>query len=85
MKNLQKSKKFNTFIQIIIPSFTIISQVAFALKLLDWSLFVNLVGQPFWLYSSWKSYKNANQLGMFITSIIFTIVTLFGVVNYWIL
>jgi len=78
-----KTKKFDSFTQIAIPTLTISSQVFIAFKYPQWGLIVNLCAQPFWLYSSWKAYKGAGQIGLLITTIIMTIVLAFGVINYW--
>jgi hypothetical protein len=48
-------------------------------------LIFNLIAQIFWLYSSYKAWENANQIGMFITTIIMTLIILGGVINYWFL
>jgi hypothetical protein len=76
---------FNSLTQFAVPSLTIGAQVAMALKFPAWGLLINLTAQPFWLYSSWKAYRQAGQIGLFIASVLFTAVTLGGVINYWLL
>ncbi|MFA5248695.1 MAG: hypothetical protein WC415_05830 [Patescibacteria group bacterium] len=78
-------KLFNLFTQILIPVLTISGQIALAFKFPQWALVMVLTAQPFWIYSSWKSFKEAGQVGMFINSVIFSVVTLFGFLNYWFL
>lgn len=80
MKNL-----FNMTAQIAIPTLTIFTQIAIALKYPQWGLIINMFAQPFWIYSTWKSYKEAGQIGMFVTTIVITVVLAFGILNYWFL
>jgi hypothetical protein len=82
---MKNEKMFNVMSQIAIPVFTIGGQLAIALKFPQWGLLFALVSQPFWLYSSWKSYKKAGQIGIFINTVMFLLVTIFGVLNYWVL
>ena len=82
---MSKKNYFNSLTQFAVPSLTIGAQVAMALKFPAWGLLINLTAQPFWLYSSWKAYRQAGQIGLFITTLIFTAVTLGGVINYWLL
>ncbi len=82
MKNERNS--FNTLTQIALPILTISVQVAIALKLPQWGLIINMISQPFWIYTAWKSYKQAGQIGLLITTIIVTIVIGLGIVNYWV-
>jgi hypothetical protein len=83
--NDNKNKLINTVSQFAIPGLTINAQIATSLKYPQFGLIINLMAQPFWLYSSWKSYKQAGQSGILITTIIFTIITAIGIVNYWFL
>ncbi|MFA6016699.1 MAG: hypothetical protein WC744_01270 [Patescibacteria group bacterium] len=81
---MKKNKNlFNTITQVAIPILTVGTQIAIALKYPQWSLVINLIAQPFWLYSSWKAYKKAGQIGLLITTILVTIVILFGIINYF--
>ncbi|MEI7890451.1 MAG: hypothetical protein WCI36_00625 [bacterium] len=82
---MKNEKKFDTLAQFAIPILTIGAQIVIAFKLPQWGLIVVLLAQPFWMYSSWKSYKKAGQIGILINTVIFTIVTAFGIINYWIL
>lgn len=76
---------FNTISQILIPILTVSGQIAISLKYPQYGLIIALSAQPFWFYSSWKSYKEAGQIGILLNTIIFTLVTLAGVINYWFL
>ena len=82
---MNKKKLFNNFAQFALPSLTIGAQIATAMKFPEYGLIINLIAQPFWFYSSWKAYKQAGQSGILITTIIFTIVTMVGIINYWFL
>jgi len=76
---------FNNITQVALPLLTIGGQAATALKFPQWGLIIGLMVQPFWFYAAWKSFKQAGQIGILITTIIFTIVTAFGIINYWLL
>ena len=76
---------FNSISQIAIPTLTIGAQISIALKYPQWGLVINLMVQPFWLYSTWKSYKEAGQIGLFVTAVMMTIVIIAGIINYWFL
>lgn len=82
---MHKGKIIDSAAQVLLPVLTLGSQAATSLKFPDYGLVLNLLAQPFWLYSTWKSWKSANQIGMFINTVIFTIITFFGIVNYWFL
>ena len=82
---MKKEKMFNSLTQAAIPVLTIGGQVAVAMKFPQWGLLVALCAQPFWLYSSWKSYKQAGQIGIFVNTVVFSIVTVYGLLNYWVL
>ncbi|QQS61516.1 MAG: hypothetical protein IPN70_01135 [Candidatus Moraniibacteriota bacterium] len=80
---MNKEKLFNSVTQFALPGLTIGAQIATSLKYPQFGLIINLLAQPFWLYSSWKSYKQAGQIGILITTIIFTVITAMGIINYW--
>jgi hypothetical protein len=82
---MEKEKAFNYITQFAIPFLVVTSMVLVSLKIPQWGLIVNLAAQPFWLYSSWKAYKKAGQVGLLVTTIIMIVVLSFGVINYWIL
>ncbi len=83
MKSKQSKKIFNILSQFLLPAFTLGGQLAIALKVPQLGLVLNLLAQPFWLYSSWQAFKQAGQVGMLVNTIVFTIITAFGIVNYW--
>jgi len=76
---------FDLLTQFALPGLTISAQIAIALKYPKWGLVISMVAQPFWMYSGWKAYKESGQIGLFITTIILTIVVALGLINYWIL
>jgi len=82
---MKKEKIFDLVTQFAIPILTLSSQVFISLKFPQWGLFVNLLAQPFWLYSTWKAYKKVGQIGMFINTVAFTLITIYGLINYWLL
>lgn len=78
-------KLLDIITQVALPTMTIGAQIAIALKYPQYGLLINLAVQPFWLYSSWKAMKEAKQYGIFLTAFIFTIVTILGIINYWLI
>lgn len=78
-------KLLNLLTQFAIPTLTISTQIAIAFKYPQWGLIINMLAQPFWIYSGWKAYKKAGQIGLFITTIIITFIIGFGIINYWFL
>ena len=76
---------FDKFTQIFLPTFTILGFLLTALKKPELGLLFNLAAQVFWLYSSWQAWKKAKQIGIFITTLVITIITTYGVINYWLL
>ena len=82
---MKNKKIFNTISQFALPIFTIGAQIATAMKFPQWGLVLNLIAQPFWLFASWKAYKKAGQIGIFINTVLFTIITALGIINYWLL
>lgn len=81
----KKEKVFNLVTQFALPGLTIGAQIAISLKFPQYGLIIILLAQPFWLYSSWKAWKQAGQIGILITTIIFITITVFGIINYWFL
>ncbi|MBI4974072.1 hypothetical protein HZC27_05685 [Candidatus Roizmanbacteria bacterium] len=79
-----KQSLFNKITQIALPLMTISVQVAIALKLPQWGLIINMLAQPFWIYSAWKSYKQAGQIGLLITTLVVTVIIGLGIINYWV-
>jgi len=55
------------------------------LKMPEYGLIANLISEIFWLYSSYRAWKEANQIGIFVTTILVTLVLLYGIINYWFL
>ena len=82
---MNKYMTINNVAQFGLVFFTIFGFLLISLKLPEYGLISNLVAQIFWLFSSYKAWKNANQIGMFINTIIITLIVLWGILNYWIL
>lgn len=78
-------KTINSISQFAIPILTVTTQIVIAFKYPQYGLIINMLAQPFWIYSGWKAYKQAGQIGLFITTIIITIVIGLGIINYWFL
>ncbi len=75
----------NTIMQAGLICFTMLGFLLTAFKLPQYGLVANLVSEFFWVYSSYKAWKEAKQIGIFITTILLTIIILGGVINYWFL
>lgn len=77
------NKKFNKLTQVLLPIFTISGFLLNSFKMPQYGLPVLLVGQFFWLYAGYQSWKKASQIGILIAAIIILFIHIFGVVNYW--
>lgn len=77
--------RFDQTCQVAIPALTVGGFALTGLKYPEWGLIVSLIAQPFWLYSSYKAYKEAGQGGILLSSVIMTFVILLGIINYWLL
>jgi hypothetical protein len=82
---MKKHLTINNVAQIGLVLFTLLGFLLTSLKLPQYGLIFNLISQIFWLYSSYKAWKKADQIGVFITTILITITVLIGIINYWIL
>ena len=76
---------FNVFMQVGLIGFTMLGFLLTALKYPQYGLVANLLSEIFWIYSSYRAWKEANQIGIFITTIFITLILMYGVVNYWFL
>ena len=76
---------FDKATQVLLPVMTVGGLLLISLKLPAYGLTVTLMSQVFWFYAAWKAWKEAGQIGIFITTIAMTIVTIIGVINYWVL
>ena len=63
--------------------FTMLGFLLTSMKLPQYGLISNLISEIFWLYSSYKAWKKADQIGIFITTIFVTLIIVYGVINYW--
>ncbi len=81
---MKNTKKFDQLTQVLLPAFTLGGFALTALKYPGYGLALNLAAQIFWLYSGWKAWKKAGQIGLFVTAIGLTIILIFGVLNYFV-
>ena len=81
---MKKYFTINSFMQIGLVLFTMLGFLLTSLKFPQYGLVANLISEIFWLYSSYKSWKEADQVGIFITTIVITLILLYGVLNYWV-
>lgn len=76
---------FQTVTQVMLPAFTIVGFALTSLKMPEWGLLFTLIAQVFWIYASWQAWKKANQIGIFITTLVTALIVTAGVINYWVL
>lgn len=82
---MKKYLTINNLAQVGLVLFTILGFLLTSFKLPAYGLVFNLISQVFWIYSSYKAWKNANQIGIFINTLIITLIVLWGIINYWFL
>jgi hypothetical protein len=83
-----KKKKYlnlNTIVQVGLIGFTALGFLLTSLKLPQYGLIANLISQIFWLYSAYKAWREADQIGIFIVTIFITLILISGLINYWVL
>ncbi len=80
-----KTALYDKISNIALPVFTIAGFLLTALKLPQWGQASALCSQIFWLYSGYRAWRNANQIGIFITAVVITLILLGGLINYWLL
>lgn len=76
---------WNTVAQYCLVGFTVLGFALTALKMPQYGLISNLVAQVFWLYSSYRAWREADQVGIFVNSVLITAVLVAGIINYWFL
>lgn len=81
---MNKHVLFDKATQVLLPTLTILGFAFTAIKQPGLGLIFSLLSEVFWIYSGWQAYKKAGQIGIFITSIIITIIVGYGVLNYWV-
>jgi hypothetical protein len=76
---------WHTFAQVGLTTFTLLGILFTSLKLPQYGLISIFISEFFWVYSSYKAWKEAGQIGIFLTTVVYTLIALFGVINYWFL
>lgn len=76
---------FDKVTQFLLPVLTILGFMFTSIKKPELGLAFNLGAQVFWLYATWKAWKKAGQIGLFVTAVVITVILLYGVINYWFL
>ena len=82
---MKKSVLFDHFMQTGLLIFTIGSYLFTSVKLPQYGLIAALAAQIFWIYSSYRAWKEAGQIAIFINTLLTTAIITYGVVNYWVL
>ncbi len=78
-----EQRSLNSFMQVGLVGFTMLGFLLTSLKLPEYGVIANLISEVFWLYSTYKAWRDADQIGMFINTLIVTAILIFGVINYW--
>ena len=72
-------------VQVFLPGFTLLGFLLISMGMPEWGVVVSLGSQVFWLYSSYRAWHEAGQLGIFINTLLATMIFAYGVINYWFL
>lgn len=81
---MTKKKLFESATQVLLPALTFTGFLLTSLKYPGQGLAVNLVAQVFWIYTGWVAWRRAGQIGLFVTTLLITLVILYGVLNYFV-
>ncbi len=82
---MRKWLTWNNIAQVGLVGFTAGGYFLVSIKLPEWGLLAALASQVFWFYASWRAWKEAQQIGVMITTVIICSIVVYGVLNYWIL
>lgn len=82
---MKKYLTINNIAQVSLVLFTLLGFLFTSLKMPQYGLIFNLISQVFWLYSAYKAWKKADQIGIFINTLLITAILIYGVINYWLL
>ncbi|MDD5377275.1 MAG: hypothetical protein PHH16_04120 [Candidatus Gracilibacteria bacterium] len=82
---MKKYCTLNNVMQIGLLIFTGIGFLLMSMKLPQYGVIVSLFAQIFWFYASYKAWKEAGQISIFINTFALTVVFAYGVLNYWVL
>lgn len=83
MNEQRQGDLFNSLMQVGLVGLTGLAYLLTSLKLPQYGVIANLAAQVFWLYSAYHAWRRANQIGIFIATIVITLVLIGGVANYW--
>ncbi len=83
--NYKQFFNWNFIAQVGLVGFTMLGLLLTSMKLPQYGLAVSLFSQVFWIYSGYKAWKQADQIGILINTIMITFVLIYGVANYWFL
>ena len=85
MEESRAMRIWNAVVQVCMPLFTIMGFLLVSMKLPQWGVISGLISEIFWLYASWRAWKEAEQIGIFINTVLATLIFIYGVINYWFL
>lgn len=81
---MKKIITFNGITQVCLVLFTSSGFLLTSLKLPQYGVLSSIIAQFFWLYSSYRAWRKAEQVGIFVNAIINTVFIAIGVYTYWI-
>jgi hypothetical protein len=73
---------WNLLVQICLPGFTILGFFLTASKLPQYGVIAGLVSEIFWAYASYRAWKEG-QWGIAVTTVVATLIFMYGILNYW--
>ncbi|MDD5197668.1 MAG: hypothetical protein PHN60_02290 [Candidatus Gracilibacteria bacterium] len=82
---MKKYFTLNNIMQVGLLVFTTAGFLLMSLKQPQYGLILSLIAQIFWIYASYKAWKEAGQIGIFINTLVLIGVFGYGVLNYWVL
>lgn len=72
-------------IQVLLPLLTLTGMALNATRHPAAALLFTAAAQPPWLLSSFRAWRHAGQVGMFLTSVAAAVISACGVANYWLI
>jgi hypothetical protein len=80
-----QNSTFNRIIQILLPFVAILGWLATSLKHPEYGLIFAFFAQLLWLHVTYRGWKQAQQVGGFVTTLFEIAIISFGIINYWLL
>lgn len=75
----------NKLVQIFLPLTALTGWMFTSLKYPEYGLIFAFFAQILWLHVTFRGWREANQVGGFVTTIFEVLIISFGIFNYWLL